>query len=97
MRKGVGKGMGGDYGGIGGVCLGHRTGLRKKLHGLGDALRTGGRDVHPVSPVVLHGAAQVPTIDAVGIPCAPLIWCFVHQDLRARRSKGSLIKIEGAI
>ena len=29
MKKGVRKGMGGDYGGIGGGCLGHRTKLRK--------------------------------------------------------------------
>ena len=67
------------------------------MHGLGDALGTGGRDVHPVSPVVLHGSAQVPTIDAVGSPCVPLVWCFVRQDLRARRGEGSLIKVKGVI
>ena len=57
----------------------------------------GGRDVHPVELVVLHGAAQVPTIDAVGSPCAPLVWCFVRQDLRARRGEGVLIKVNGVI
>ena len=49
-RKGVCEGTGGNYGGIGGGYLGHRTGRRKKLHGLGDALGTGGRDVNPVAP-----------------------------------------------
>ena len=78
MRKGVREGTGDNYGGIGGGYLGNRTGCRGKLHGLGDALGTGGRDVHPVAPVVLHGAAQVPTIDAVGSPRAPLVWCFIH-------------------
>ena len=78
MQKVVGKGMGGDYGSIGGGCLGHRTERRENFHGLDDALGTGGMDVHPVAPVVLHGAAQVPTIDAVGSPRAPLVWFFVQ-------------------
>ena len=97
MKKGVGKGTGGDYSGIDGGYLRYRTGRKKKLHGHGDALGTVGRDVHPVSPVVLHGAVQVPTINAVGSPCALLVWCFVHQDLCARRGKGSSIKVEATI
>ena len=78
MQKGVGKGTGGTYGGIGGECCGHCTGRRVKLNGLGNVLGTGSRDVHLVAPVVLHGAAQVPTIYAVGIPRVLLVWCFVH-------------------
>ena len=78
MQKDVGKGTGRNYGDIGRGCLGHQTGHRETLHGLGNALDTGGRDVHPLAPVVFHGATQVRTIDAVGSPCAPLVWCFLH-------------------
>ena len=67
------------------------------MHDLGNALGPGGRDVHSVAPVVIHGAAQVPTIDAIGNPHALLVWCFVHQDLRARRVEGSSIKVKGSI
>ena len=70
---------------------------QEKLHGLGDALGTGGRYVHPVATVVLHGAAQVPTIDAVGSPHAPLVWCFVHQDLGVRKGEGGSIKVKVTI
>ena len=70
---------------------------QEKLHDLGDALGMDGRDVHPVAPVVIHGAAQVLTIDTVGIPSAPLVWCFVHQELCARRDERISIKVEGAI
>ena len=73
MQKGVSKGTDGNYGGIGGRCLGHRTGRRKKLQGIGNAIGTGGRDLHPVAPLVIHGAAQVPTIDTVGISHEPLV------------------------
>ena len=67
------------------------------MHSLGDALGTGDRDVHLVALVVLHGASQVPTIDVVGRPYAPLVWCFVHQDLCSRRGEGRSIKANGAV
>ena len=70
---------------------------QEKLHGIDNALGTDVRDVHPLSPLVLHGAAQVPTIYAVQITRAPLVWCFVHQDLCARRGEGISIKAESAI
>ena len=81
IQKGAGKGTGGNYAGIGGGCLGHRTGRRGKLRGLSDALGTGGRQVNPAAPVVIHGTNQVPTINAVGIPRVPLVWCFVHGNI----------------
>ena len=67
------------------------------MHVIGDALGTGGRDVHPVAPVVLHGAAQVPIINAVGSARAPLVWCFVHQDLGVRKGEGGSIKVKVTI
>ena len=73
MQKVVGKGTVGDYGGMDIGCLGHCTGRRGNLLGLGNALGTGGRDVHPLALVVLHGAAQVPTIDTVGSPRVLLV------------------------
>ena len=97
MRKGVGEGTGGNYDSINRGCLGHWIGRRGKLHGLDDALSMDGRDVHSLAPVVLHSAAQVPTIDSMGSRRAPLVWCFVHQHLCARRGEGSSIKVKGAI
>ena len=73
MQKGVGKGTVGDYGGMDIGCLGHCTGRRGNLLGLGNALGMGGRDVHLVAPVVLHGATQIPTTDAMGSSRAPLV------------------------
>jgi hypothetical protein len=50
-----------------------------------------------VTLVVLRGVANIPALDAVWCPGAPLVGRFVQEDLGAKWGQGGTIEIKCAI
>ena len=63
---------------------------------IGDSCCICGRYIALHTSVVIHGRADVPSIDAVGAPCAALRWFLVDDYLCAGWGKGSFIEIKGS-
>lgn len=84
-------------GGIGRRGFGHGAVVWKKFDSLGDALGSSCGDVNAVAPIMFRGSADVPAVDTMWIPGAPVGRCFVDKDFDARRCKRGAIVVESAI
>ena len=84
-------------GGIGRRGFGHGAVVWKKFDSLGDALGSSCGDVDTVAPIMLRGSANVPAVNTMWIPGAPVGRCFVDKDFDARRCKRGAIVVESSI
>ena len=84
-------------GGIGGRSFRHGAIVRKKFNGFGDAFGGGFGDVYAVAPIVFWGSSNIPAVDTMRIPGAPVGGCFVYQDFCAGRGYRGSIVIEGTV
>ena len=50
-----------------------------------------------MATIVFRGSADIPSVDTVWIPGAPISWSFVDKDFGARRSKWSAVIVEVSI
>ena len=84
-------------GSIGRGSLGHCAAVRKEFDGFSDALGSSFGDIDAMATIVFRGSADIPSVDTVWIPGAPISWSFVDKDFGARRSKWSAVIVEVSI
>ena len=89
----VGESAGGADGGISRGAFRYVTIVGKKFNSVDDAFSSGLRDVYSVAPILFRGAANVPSRDAMGCPCAENSRGLKDKDCCDGRGKGC--EIEG--
>ena len=54
--------------------------VREKIYSFGDTFGAGLRNLDAVTPVVVRGGSEIPTINTVGGPGATVAGCFVNNN-----------------
>ena len=68
-----------------------------KFHGFRDAFCPGSWDIDAMASVMVGGSSDVPAVDTMWVPSAPVGRSFVDEDLGAQWGKRGSVVIEGPI
>jgi len=97
VEEGMDEVTGGGGGGIEGGGCGHANMGGEPGEGVGVALRSGLIEPDPVAAVVVHGGAEIPTVEGVWRPGFSDSGFFVDLDSGARWGEGRAVVVEGAV